>query len=245
MIYFIIPIFNEEKNIPSLANELLNFTFEEEYFFIFSDDGSSDNTINCLKTVFPQNRLRILGDGLNRGPGYAFDSAFEWVLQNSKNQEDIIITMEADCTSDLKILPNMIAINKLGFDLVLASVYSQGGGFDSTNLFRKSLSYIANLLFRFLFKTQVQTISSFYRVYNVSLIKKIKASNDKIISEYGFICMLEILLKSIICRANIIEVPMILNSSKRKGKSKMKILKTTFEYFRFFFKYQKIKSNKF
>ena len=93
----------------------------------------------------------VLGDGINRGPGYAFNTGFEWVLANSKNIEsDIVITMEADCTSDIGILPHMLGINKMGYDLVLASVYAQGGGFDSTSFLRKFLSAMSTLIISYL-----------------------------------------------------------------------------------------------
>ena len=202
--------------------------------FLFSDDGSTDKTIEFLKSHFSTTNFNILGDGVNRGPGYAFNTGFEWVLANSKNSEnDIVITMEADCTSDIGILPHMMGINKMGYDLVLASVYAQGGGFDSTSFIRKFLSAIANLLFRFLFDLKVLTLSSFYRVYSVSLLQKIKQNYPAIITEYGFICMLEILVKAMKQGARIIEVPMMLKSKKRVGKSKLKVFKTTMAYFRF------------
>ena len=127
----------------------------------------------------------------------------------------------------------MITIHKLGFDLVLASVYAQGGGFEGTTFFRKFISTIANLIFRFFFDIKVLTLSSFYRLYSISLLRKIEANNDVIIAENGFLCMLEILLKAIRQKATIIEIPMRLHSAKRKGKSKMKIMKTSWEYFKF------------
>jgi hypothetical protein len=86
------------------------------------------------------------------------------------------------------------------------------------------------------FNIKVQTISSFYRVYSVSLLKKIKTKYGILIKENGFICMLEILTKAIHCEAKIIEVPMVLKSTKRLGKSKMKIVKTTLDYLKFLFK---------
>ncbi len=89
------------------------------------------------------------------------------------------------------------------------------------------------------FNVQVLTISSFYRVYTITLLKKVKQQYDVLISENGFICMLEILLKSISCNAKIIEVPMTLNSNKRIGKSKMKIFKTIFEYLIFVISFKK------
>jgi dolichol-phosphate mannosyltransferase len=130
----------------------------------------------------------------------------------------------------------MLAISSLGYDLVLASVYAQGGGFDKTSFFRRLVSSVANLVFRFLFKLKILTLSSFYRVYHVSLLRKIKEKNTPIIAEKGFICMLEILVKAVECDANVIEVPMILHSQKRVGKSKLKFLKTMLAYVRFLMK---------
>ena len=234
MIYILIPIFNEEGNVANLHRELSTVLPNEEKMFVFSDDGSTDKTIELLKSHFANTNFTILGDGTNHGPGYAFNTGFEWVLANCKNIEsDIVITMEADCTSDITILPHMLGINKMGYDLVLASVYAQGGGFDSTSFIRKFLSSIANLLFRFLFDLKILTLSSFYRIYSVSLLQKIKQNNSAIITEYGFICMLEILVKAIKQDAKMIEVPMLLKSKKRVGKSKLKVFKTTMAYFRF------------
>lgn len=234
MIYILIPIFNEEGNVANLHRELSSVLPGEEKMFVFSDDGSTDKTKELLNSHFSGTKFTILGDGTNNGPGFAFNTGFEWILTNSNNiEKDIVITMEADCTSDITILPHMLGINKMGYDLVLASVYAQGGGFDSTSFIRKFLSAIANLLFRFLFDLKVLTLSSFYRVYSLSLLNKIKKNNPAIITEYGFICMLEILVKAIKQDAKIIEVPMMLKSKKRVGKSKLKVFKTTMAYFRF------------
>jgi|SRR3954463_4575694 len=239
MVYFLIPIYNEETNIPNLYKELSSVLPGDEKFFVFSDDGSTDNSIKLLANFFKDVPHIVLGDGKNYGPGNAFNTGFEWILCNGKSSDDIVITMEADCTSDITILPKMVSINRLGYSLVLASVYAQGGDFDKTSFMRKLLSSIANLFFRFVFDVKILTLSSFYRVYSVALLKEIKKNNSSIISEKGFICMLEILLKAIKQDATIIEVPMVLYSSKRIGKSKMKIFKTSIAYLRFLFKYKK------
>ena len=233
MIYFLIPIYNEESNIGNLYEDISNILPYEDKYFVFSDDGSKDQTKELLTEYFKNTKHKILGDGINKGPGAAFNVGFEWILQDSKNTNDIIVTLEADCTSDITLLPKMITINRLGYDLVLASVYAQGGGFDETNWFRKFLSSFANLFLRYLFNIKVLTLSSFYRVYSIDIIKKIHKNNKTIISELGFISMLEILMKSIKENATIIELPMILYSKKRVGRSKMKILKTSLAYLRF------------
>lgn len=236
MIFFLVPVFNEERNIPNLYRELSGLTLTEPFCFVFSDDGSTDSSKQVIRELFPASQVMILGDGVNRGPGAAFNAGFEWILQQSKSSDDRIVTLEADCTSDLSILPVMLALNKMDYDLVLASVYAQGGGFDQTSFYRKFTSAVANFLFRFLFDVQVLTLSSFYRVYSVSLLKRVKANHPVLIKETGFICMLEILVKSLKSGARVIEVPMKLHSSKRQGQSKMKVFKTTLQYFKFLFK---------
>lgn len=241
MIYFLIPVFNESDNIEELARSINALNVEEEKFYVFVDDKSTDTTIEKIKMFFRENKFHIIEKIENKGPGDSFNLGFEWILQQSKNSNDIIITLEGDNTSDIKLLPEMLAISKLGYSLVLASVYAQGGGFDKTSWFRKLVSAMANIIMRFIFDIKVITLSSFYRVYHVSLIKQIKLKFPQIISEPGFICMIEILVKSIRLNAKIIEVPMVLHSQKRKGKSKMKVIKTSLKYMVFIFKSRKIK----
>jgi len=243
MIYILIPIYNEASNIPNLYSELENVLPSETLFFVFSDDGSSDDSKRLLTEYFKNKQYVILGDGKNYGPGNAFNVGFEWILNHSKNINDIVATLEADCTSDITLLPKMITINRLGYSLVLASVYAQGGGFDNTSFFRKLLSSFANLFFRFAFDIKILTLSSFYRIYSVSLLRLIKNNNENIIKEKGFICMLEILIKAIKQKANVIEVPMVLHSNKRVGKSKMKIFKTSMAYLKFIVKAKMLNRN--
>ena len=237
-IYFLIPTYNESENIPLLAQNLINTLPHLNKFYVFVDDFSTDETVNLIKQLFSPNTLSIIEKNKNAGPGDSFNLGFEWILKHSENLiEDVVVTLEADNTSDLNILPTMITLSQLGYSLVLASVYAQGGGFDKTNIFRKIISFFANMFFRLIFDIKVLTLSSFYRVYNLSLLEKIKEKNGIIISENGFISMLEVLLKSIKVNAKIIEVPMMLYSANRKGKSKMKVWKTFKSYFIMMIKY--------
>jgi glycosyltransferase involved in cell wall biosynthesis len=241
MIFILIPVFNEEDNIGSLAKNLIEFkkNNNEEFFFVFVDDCSSDKTVELINLYFNDLNFTILLKEFNKGPGDSFQTGFEWILEytgHPKSTTDLVITIEADNTSDLDILSVMISLANQKFDLVLASVYAQGGGFEKTGLIRVVLSFLANVFFRAFFDIKVLTLSSFYRVYRLELIQRIKVSNKKLIEEPGFISMLEILLKSIKVNASIIEVPMKLRSSNRIGKSKMKLFKTFASYIHFLLK---------
>lgn len=232
MIFFLIPVHNEAANLKNLHGELSSWPSNERVHYVFSDDGSTDGSGKMISELFDGKTCTVLGDGINRGPGAAFNTGFEWILKNSTPQ-DRVVTLEADCTSDLGILNIMLMLNEAGYDLVLSSVYAQGGGFDKTSFFRKFVSAVANFTFRFLFDVKILTLSSFYRVYSVALLKRIQEKYSRMITERGFVCMLEILVRSIYCNAKIIEVPTQLHSSKRIGSSNMKVVKTTFQYCRF------------
>jgi dolichol-phosphate mannosyltransferase len=235
MIYFLIPVYNEAANLSNLHKELTAWIGSEPIHYVFSDDGSTDKSTELIRQLFAPNTFTILGDGKNYGPGVAFDKGFEWILHVA-SPDDKVVTLEADCTSDLGILNTMLTLSDHGYSLVLSSVYAQGGGFEKTSLMRKFISAVANFLFRFLFDVKVLTLSSFYRVYRVGLLKKIMGKYGSLISEPGFVCMLEILVRSIRCEAKIIEVPMQLHSSRRVGPSNMKVARTTLQYFRFLLK---------
>lgn len=244
MVYILIPVFNEEENIPALAENLLTFFkgFDPKPHFIFVDDFSNDNTIKSINNFFKESNYTIIEKSSNIGPGDSFNRGFNWIIENSSKENlvnDIVITMEADNTCDLKILPIMVSLAEQNIDLVLASVYAQGGGFEKTGFIRVVLSFCANLFFRSFFNLKILTLSSFYRVYRLELISKIKDNNKEIINERGFISMLEVLIKAIKLDATVVEVPMRLKSLNRKGKSKMKLMKTTLSYIRFLFKSQR------
>jgi dolichol-phosphate mannosyltransferase len=236
MIYFLIPVFNESDNIPLLAESIINSLPSEDKYYVFVDDCSTDNTIETIKKYFIGQRLQLVTKEVNGGPGDSFNKGFDWILDNSTSITDTIVTMEGDNTSDINILPKMYTISQLGYDLVLASVYAQGGGFNKTSFFRRLISVLANSMIRFIFDLKVLTLSSFYRVYSISLIRRIKEKDKVLITEKGFISMVEVLLKAIRTDAKIIEVPMLLDMSRRKGKSKMKTFKTALSYMVFLLK---------
>jgi dolichol-phosphate mannosyltransferase len=237
MIYFLIPVFNEAENIDELAKKLHQVLPAEDRVYVFVNDGSSDDTINILTRCFEEKNLHVLNNPGNQGPGYSFQNGFEYIINNLKASEnDIIVTLEGDNTSDLLILPIMLELSKLGYDLVLASPYAQGGGISNTSFFRKVVSFFANMILRLWFDIKVLTLSSFYRVYSVKMLISLSAKHKKLIEENGFISKVEILVKAIKNNAKIIEVPMILDTHKRKGKSKMKVFKTIISYLKFFIK---------
>lgn len=238
--YILVPVYNEAQNLPLLYNNLEDKCSEVDRYYVFVDDGSSDNSVEVIrKFLGSEDKGTVVVQGTNQGPGAAFNAGFNFILDHSQNEKDIVISIEADNTSDPNLIPEMVALNQMGYDLVLASVYAQGGGFDQTTFGRRVISSMANLIMRFVLDLRVQTLSSFYRAYSVRIIREVKQRYPQVITERGFICMVEMLLKCVRLKARVVEIPMVLHSKNRQGKSKMKIMRTTREYIRFMFSYRR------
>jgi dolichol-phosphate mannosyltransferase len=77
------------------------------------------------------------------------------------------------------------------------------------------------------------TLSSFYRVYQVSALQAlVDRHGEGFITTDGFECMVEILYRAARLGLRISEVPMVLDGTLRAGKSKMRVLRTSLAYLR-------------
>lgn len=230
MIIFIIPVYNEEENIGLLFKKTKQKMEEAgfDYKLIIINDGSSDGTADVIESFKKEMPVHLHSYYPNKGVGEAFRQGFHLAIDMSKD-EDIIVTKEADNTSDLSILDKLIDGVRQGYDLVLASCYAKEGRVRGTTLYRLFLSRTANTILKlFLGVGNVHTYSSFYRAYSAKALKELYSIyGDDLIHSSGFECMVELLIKfNRDGRFKIKEVPMVLDGSRRSGKSKMRILKT-------------------
>ena len=196
------------------------------------DDGSNDQTVPLARRKCKGIPLEVLEHGENRGPGAAFATAFA-TLQPILRADDWVLTMEGDNTSKLEIIEKMFVRAREGFDAIFASPYQYGGGFSQTTLWRRILSSAANLIVKDLLDIRgILTVSSFFRLYRGSALQRLqKTFGPGILERRGFESMVELVMKMVMLHLSISEVSMLLDSSQRRGKSKMKIWKTAFGYF--------------
>lgn len=237
MIYFIVPAYNEAANLPELLASLRHWSESrhELCHLIAVDDGSTDSTAEDLETYksFP---VTVVRHGVNRGVQEAFRSGFRAWSEHPAGAGDLVVTVEADNTSSLEILDLMIARARQGDDLVLASCYAPGGEVVGTNLYRRTLSSCANLILRCTpGMPSVYTFSSFYRIYRAPFLEcAMRSYGPRLIEEQGFVCVVEMLLKFGLLKAQISEVPLRLDGERRKGASKMKVFRTIRGYLALF-----------
>lgn len=234
-VIFVIPAYNEERNLPAFFTNL-HSTMESTsypYEIVVVNDGSSDGTQRLLEERASKDSVHLVNHEVNRGPGAAFRSGFAKTLEVAEDF-DVIITKEADNTGDYQIIKPMIEMIKSGYDLVLASCYSEGGGVEGTTWDRRLLSWGANLMLRTFFPVSgVRTYSSFYRAYNAGTLRRaMTLYGDSFIEEQGFACMVEMLVNFQQMGVKMAELPMVLRCDGRLDESKMKRLWTTVGFLR-------------
>lgn len=235
MIHFVIPALNERENLPRLGNTLrvAADVLGEPCRVVLVDDGSTDGTGDAAEQELAPLETEVLRHDGNQGVRAAFLTGFRAAL-DAGSEGDLIVTLEADNTSDIEELHRLTKAAQDGADLVLGSCYAPGGGVEGTNLFRHLMSACANHLIKFWFGFRgLHTFSSFYRVHrHEALARVFELSDDVPMRESGFACVVELLARFHLHGMRVVEVPVVLRSSHRLGKSKMKVMRTIRGYFR-------------
>jgi len=148
--------------------------------------------------------------------------------------DDIIVTMDADNTHTPGLLPRMINTLEGGNDVVIASRYQPGARVVGLSPWREFLSTGMRWLFQILLPIRgVRDYSCGYRAYRASILRRaFDLWGEAFISQSGFSCMVDILLKLNRLGAVMTEVPLVLHYENKRGKSKMNVSKTIRETLR-------------
>jgi dolichol-phosphate mannosyltransferase len=230
---FVVPAYNEAENLPRLLADLESRPqlFPERSRLIIVDDGSADRTAEVVERYEGPLPVELVRLERNQGPGAAFDAGFEAALAGLDG-ERLVVTLEADTTSDLDALPAMLAAAADGADLVLASVHA-GGHMRNVGLVRRILSRAAGVTVRRALGVDARTVSCFFRVYRASVLSEgMSRYGGGLIRERGFACKAELLAKLTAIGARVAEVPVDLDGGRRVGSSTMPLLATALAYLR-------------
>jgi dolichol-phosphate mannosyltransferase len=233
MIRFVIPAYNEAENIPRLLEGLAPVARELGARVIIVDDGSTDGTGDVIRENARDMHLAVVTHTVNRGLGTAINTGIRAALGESSD-DDAIVTMEADTTSDLSDLPKMLELFDQGTDVVLASVYAPGGKIVGVGGYRLAASKLVSNTFRVLGGLrEMHTLSSLYRVYRAGTLRRAADTYGYLlVREPGFAANVELLLKLYNAGATVAEVPTVNDWTTRLGESKMQLKPTVVAYMR-------------
>lgn len=226
LIRVVLPAYNEEKSLPTLL-ERLELSFDEAGLtgdVLVVNDGSTDNTGGVVRSYVGQFRVRLLDLQPNRGLAEAIKAGLIAAVFDSK-PGDVIITMDADNTHTPGLILRMVRMIREGSDVVIASRYQRGSTIRGVSTFRRTLSFVASILFRVVVRIRgVRDYTCGYRAYRAELLRAaFNRYHDEFIRQTGFGCMAEILLKLKTFDPIISEVPLILRYDMKPSISKMQI----------------------
>ncbi len=145
VISVVIPVFNEQENLPPLHDRLTQVLSQCEpaYELIFVDDGSRDRSVSLLRSLEACDpRVKVVELARNFGHQVAISAGLDHALGQG------VIIMDADMQDPPEILPQFIAKWREGHDVVYAvREHRKESWFKRTAyaLFYRLLQRIANI----------------------------------------------------------------------------------------------------
>jgi glycosyltransferase involved in cell wall biosynthesis len=150
----VIPTLNEAENLPHVLGRLPSGVNE----LIIVDGHSTDATVKVTQRLRPDARI-VVQD--RRGKGNALACGF------AAARGDIIVSVDADGSTDPREMPNLIAPLIHGADFVKGSRYLEGGGSADITRLRslgnRALGTSVNLLFRTRYTDLCYGYNAFWR----------------------------------------------------------------------------------
>lgn len=245
-IRIVLPAYNEEESLPPLLqriNDAYNY-YKWDASVLVVNDGSEDNTLGVARGFKGDITVDVLDIQPNSGLANAINSGMRKAVQGLKDS-DIVVTLDADDSQTPFLIQRMAQQVAEGSDLVIASRYQPGARVKGLKRSRTFFSWAAGLLFRLLVGFEgIRDYTCGFRAYRVDMLKKtIAVYGDRFITQKGFGCMVEVLLKVAGQSATMNEIPMILRYDLKQGESKMNVQRTMKQTLKLLLEYKTGKLN--
>ncbi len=232
-VWVLLPAFNESGNLPPLLEGLAASLGAARlaYEVVVVDDGSTDATRAVASSFADRLPVVVVAHDRNQGLARAVATGLGAVLPRAED-DDVIVTMDADNTHPTDLIPRMVGEIGRGADLVIASRYVPGGAEEGVPALRQVLSHGIGVLMRLRFGLRgVRDYSSGYRAYRAGLLRAAaRRFGPRLIESRGFTVMAELLLKLHPFRPRTVELPLHLRYDQKRGGSKMRLLHTITGY---------------
>jgi dolichol-phosphate mannosyltransferase len=224
-IILILPAFNEAEALPPLLDAVTETRKQlSNLSVIVIDDGSTDSTAEVVRkqeqpwaTVIQHPRNMGLAQGMRTGLAEALKAS---------PAHGLIASMDADNSHQPHELMMMLDKLNTGLDVVIASRFQPGAAMKGIPPHRQLFSWGVSVLFQtFTPIPGVRDFSCGYRLYRATALQRASDRwGEKFITEHGFACMTEILLKlSLLPELKFGETPMDLRYDRKPGATKMKL----------------------
>ena len=229
MTFVVLPAYNEGEGLPTLLDRIRRVFSDNgrAYHVIVVDDASTDDTaeiaieasadmpVSLVQHIENQNLPGALRSGMTAAVGLA-------------KEGDVIVTMDGDDTHPPAFINPLLQKIAEGYDVVTASRYQNGSRVVGVPQFRVLMTYGAKLLFQLIMPIPgVRDYTCGYRAYRFDVLRDtMDHYGEEFVSEKGFSCMADVLLKMRKFKYVFGEVPFLLRYDQKQGMSKMNVGRT-------------------
>jgi len=231
-IAIVICVYNEFENIKVLLPKFPSLLEGYNYKVIVVDDGSTDGLAKQKENLKDKNTVFVTHKD-NYGITAVFNSGIKKAGE-FLDENDILVIMEGDGTSDPELVPDLCKCVTDNYDVAIASRFSSGGGYHHFPWHRKIFSEILNNYLALNFKSKKSKINDytiFFRGYRFGFIRKIFDDNRRYLSNMkNFTINTAIILLAIKQGANVLEIPYVYDYSHKESKSKLNVLSSIITY---------------
>lgn len=161
----VVPVFNEEDNIPLLFGEINKALspLDKEWQVIFVDDGSSDNSLQVIRSMGEQHsEVKYVAFAENCGQSAAFKAGFDAA------ETDVVITIDADLQNDPADIPALLREYERGYTMVIGWRQKR-----QDTLQKKVASKIGNAIRNKLSRETVKDTGCSLKVMDTQLVQQI------------------------------------------------------------------------
>ena len=172
----VIPTYNEKENIVAIIDAV--FKLSKPFHILVVDDNSPDGTSSIVQSLIDNtytDQLFILNRKEKNGLGPAYIAGFKWALENNYQY---VFEMDADFSHPPEKLVDLLSkAEDDGFDLVVGSRYTSGGGVKNWSIDRHILSRGASFYVQAITWMPVKDPTAGFICYKADVLRAIDLDN--------------------------------------------------------------------
>ncbi|MFP3161143.1 MAG: polyprenol monophosphomannose synthase [Vulcanisaeta sp.] len=216
----VLPTINEADNLRVLLPRLSEVLSGYDWFVVVVDDGSTDGTQDVVYEFSRStNKALLIERGVRLGLGSAIRTGMKACIDKGA---DTIVVMDADLQHPPEVVPSLVNAVLNGYDLAIASRYTNGGGVAGWSFTRlmisKGATYMARLLMPWV-RSIRDPVSGFFAIRG----DRLRGLIDSLSDSAGYKLILELLTVAHVAYGSsfkVAEIPYVFRS-RAYGKSKL------------------------
>jgi glycosyltransferase involved in cell wall biosynthesis len=216
----LLPVIDETVSLRKTVQILLTENAQDiaEILIITCGKTTAEARLVCDELAREYSSLVIVRNQVRPFLGGAMRDAFEWATGSH------VLMMASDLETEPSTVKDLIAGTREGFDIVTATRWQEGGGFEGYNPLKHWLNLIFQKAFGWLYGTPLSDLTYGFRIFKAEWVKKVEWE------ELRHAFLLETILKPMRLGARVMEVPTVWRS-RTEGTSHNQALQQ-FAYFR-------------